>query len=57
MRGLKDLGLKKGFCPYFQQRRTEPVSNIVIMPYNYLMDLDLLSNIKVDIENSVIIID
>jgi regulator of telomere elongation helicase 1 len=57
MKELKEMGIFKGFCPYFQQRRTEPISNIVIMPYNYLMDMDLLSRTKIDLSDAVILID
>lgn len=38
---LEDLGLKgrtDGFCPFFYERSSKNIANLILMPYNYLFD-------------------
>jgi Rad3-related DNA helicase len=54
---LREAGRQKGFCPFFQQRKAESSSQVVIMPYNYFMDIELLKTNKFELADSVIVID
>ena len=35
---LKDFGIKNGICPYFFERQRKEVADIILMPYNYLLE-------------------
>lgn len=47
----------KTCCPYYLSREAIPISDIIFMPYNYLIDLQMHKNFKFNLSDSVIIID
>lgn len=44
-------------CPYYLQKNRAQFSDLILMPYNYLIDPKIRENFKVSYENSVIIMD
>lgn len=45
------------FCPYYHQANRITSADIIFMPYNYLLDANIRSNFKFDLNKSIIIID
>jgi len=37
-------GKLEGFCPFFYERFSKAISNIVLIPYNYLFDRKVWTN-------------
>lgn len=57
---IEDLvlaGQKKKCCSYFVSRELIPGADIVFMPYNYLLDPTARKANKVDLNNTIIILD
>ncbi|KRX03204.1 P-loop containing nucleoside triphosphate hydrolase [Pseudocohnilembus persalinus] len=54
---LKDLGRQKTFCPYFHSRRVKDVCDIILLPYNYLLDANSFPVFNIDLKDCVIIFD
>lgn len=57
---IEDLHIagKEGlFCPYFAMKERLSGADIIMMPYNYLIDQKIRENFDVNFTNSVIIID
>jgi fanconi anemia group J protein homolog len=56
---LYDLGVKKRCCPYFLSRDTEITlrSQVVFLPYNYIMDPFIRSTLPFDMKECTVIID
>ena len=44
-------------CPYFQQRKRSEYADLVIMPYNYLIDTGIRANMEISFKDTVVIID
>ena len=44
-------------CPYYLQKNRVEFADIILMPYNYLIDAKIRENFKIDYANSIIIID
>lgn len=51
------MGRKNKICPYFYSRESSTTADLVLMPYNYLLDSSIRASLKLDWENSVIIFD
>lgn len=51
------LGNHRKICPYFHSREFCASSDIVLLPYNYLLDGNIRSSVKVDWTNAIIIFD
>ena len=51
------LGEKHKICPYYLQKNRAQYSDLILMPYNYLVDSKIRDNYKIDFANSIIIID
>ncbi|KAJ1610589.1 DNA repair helicase [Cryptosporidium canis] len=45
------------FCPFYAAREIESVCNIVLLPYNYLLDSITRQNLKIDLNNTILILD
>ncbi|POM84582.1 Helicase C-terminal domain protein [Cryptosporidium meleagridis] len=45
------------FCPFYATREIESVCNVVLLPYNYLLDSITRQNLKIDLNNTVLILD
>ncbi|KAH8739379.1 helicase [Cryptosporidium ryanae] len=58
---LKSLALSSSgssyFCPFYATREIESVCNVVLLPYNYLLDSITRQNLKIDLRNSILILD
>ncbi|KMV65916.1 Rad3-like DNA repair helicase [Encephalitozoon cuniculi EcunIII-L] len=55
---LKEMGEKKGICPYYLVRRSIPVCDCIIYPYNYLIDPRICAIVSSELgPNSVVIFD
>jgi regulator of telomere elongation helicase 1 len=51
------LGKMHHSCPYFLMKDRISQCDLAILPYNYILDSDLRSQVKLSIENAVIIFD
>ena len=54
---LHRMGRYNKVCPYYLQKNRAEYADIILMPYNYLVDKRIRDNFKIDFENSIIIID
>ncbi|KAF7677269.1 Fanconi anemia group J protein [Astathelohania contejeani] len=54
---LKKEGKKCSGCPYYASRIMADKSEVIFAPYNYLIDSNIRSNMSINLENSIIIID
>lgn len=57
---IEDLivaGRKRRCCPYFVSRELIPDADIVFMPYNYLLDPKARKANKVELNNTIVILD
>ena len=44
-------------CPYYLQKNRVECADIILMPYNYLIDSKIRENFKIDYANTIVIID
>ena len=51
------VGYKDRVCPYFYTRELSALADIVLLPYNYLLDNSIRATLKLDWQNSIIIFD
>ena len=57
---IEDLylqGINHWVCPYYLQKNRAAESDMILMPYNYIIDPKIRENYKIDFENSIIILD
>jgi Rad3-related DNA helicase len=54
---LHALGKKHTVCPYYLQKTRVQCADLVLMPYNYLIDPKIRENFKIDYTNAIIIMD
>ena len=54
---LVKIGKQHRCCPYFLSKHLMQTSDIIFMPYNYILDPQLRKANQVELENSVIILD
>ena len=54
---LLEVGRKNEFCPFYLTRKLAEGVDIVFCPYNYLVDPSVRSQIGLDLQDSIIIID
>lgn len=53
----KNIGYDDRMCPYFYTREVSVNADLILLPYNYLLDNSIRATLKVDWQNSVIIFD
>ena len=54
---LHKLGEVTNLCPYFLQKDRLQYADLILMPYNYLIDERIRENFDIDYKNCIIIID
>ena len=54
---LNALGKKDKICPYFFSREASTNADLILLPYNYLVDASIRATLKVMWENAIIIFD
>jgi regulator of telomere elongation helicase 1 len=54
---MHKLGKQHVACPYYLQKIRVQFSDLILMPYNYLIDPKIRENFKINFENSIIIMD
>ncbi|KRT78296.1 helicase [Oryctes borbonicus] len=54
---LVTLGTKHKFCPYYMSRELKLESDIIFMPYNYLLDPKAKRAFGIELNNNIIILD
>ncbi|KAA8490889.1 Regulator of telomere elongation helicase 1 [Porphyridium purpureum] len=54
---LVDIGRSHRACPYYLSRKIEKEAEIILLPYNYLIDPSVRDALKSDFANDVIILD
>ena len=54
---LHKLAHKENFCPYYLNRMRSGKADIVLMPYNYIVDGRIRDRLKIDLRDDILIID
>uniref|UniRef100_A0A0P4WD16 Regulator of telomere elongation helicase 1 homolog n=1 Tax=Scylla olivacea TaxID=85551 RepID=A0A0P4WD16_SCYOL len=54
---LVKMGKKRAFCPYYMSRELKRDSDIIFMPYNYLLDPKTRKAHGVELEGNIVIFD
>lgn len=54
---LHDLGKSNHLCPYFLQKERVKSADLILMPYQYLIDEKIRENFDIDYKNSIVIVD
>ena len=54
---LKDIAKKRKFCPFFFEREKSIHSDLIFLPYNYIFDPSIKKRMKIQMNNSILIID
>lgn len=54
---LVKIGKSCKACPYFMARKLSQQADAVFLPYNYILDAKLLKAFKLDMANSIVILD
>lgn len=54
---LVTIGKKCTACPYYLSREIATTADIIFMPYNYLLDPRILKSFKINLNDSVVILD
>ena len=54
---MKKIGENSNFCPFYFQRKKKEIADIIFLPYNYVFDQKLLRILKINLTNSILIID
>ena len=54
---MYSLGQKSSFCPFYFQRNKKDFADIIFLPYNYIFENKLRNILKLNLKNSVILID
>lgn len=57
MEDLVREGRKNGFCPYFHERDAAKDADVVLMPYNYVLDPSLHRQLPFDLAQCILIVD
>lgn len=54
---LGRIGRRLNCCPFYVSKEKIKVADIVFMPYNYLLDPNIRLSTKIDLKNSIVILD
>lgn len=54
---LADLGKEDKVCPYFFSRENSTRADLILLPYNYLMEASIRATMKVEWNNAIVILD
>jgi regulator of telomere elongation helicase 1 len=54
---LHKLGNRAGVCPYFLQKERAKHADLILMPYQYLIDQKIRENFDINYNNAVVIVD
>ncbi|KAK7200228.1 helicase [Novymonas esmeraldas] len=57
MEDLVREGSRGGFCPYFHERDAAKTADVVLMPYNYVLDASLRRQLPFELQGCILIID
>ncbi|KPA80696.1 putative helicase [Leptomonas pyrrhocoris] len=57
MEDLVREGRKSGFCPYYHERDAAKDADLVLMPYNYVLDPSLHKQLPFDLAHCILIVD
>lgn len=54
---LKRWGITNATCPYYYSKEIMPMSDIVFMPYNYIIDAVVRKSLGIDLTDAIVIVD
>ncbi|XP_065057584.1 regulator of telomere elongation helicase 1-like [Rhopilema esculentum] len=54
---LGKLGKQQGVCPYFMSRELKTNADLILMPYNYVLDFKTRKSHGVDLNNTIVLLD
>lgn len=57
MEDLVREGRRNGFCPYYHERDAAKEADVVLMPYNYVLDPSLHKQLPFDLAHCILIVD
>jgi len=50
-------GIANKWCPYFHSRRIKDIADVLLMPYNYLLQPSTTPAFRIELSNCIIIFD
>lgn len=54
---IREVGKRDRVCPYFYTRELSTTADLILLPYNYLMDASIRKTLQINWINSVVIFD
>jgi regulator of telomere elongation helicase 1 len=54
---LVESGKKFKHCPFFRMRKTQPTADLVLLPYNYILDPKIREMYSVKLQGNILIFD
>jgi Rad3-related DNA helicase len=54
---VQEVGRRDKVCPYFYTRDSSEAADLVLLPYNYLLDSSIRSSLKLNWQHAVVIFD
>lgn len=54
---LTTLGKENSLCPYYLAKSRLAANDIVVVPYQYILDPDLRKSLQINLKSSIIIFD
>ena len=54
---IRKQGVSKGVCPFYGMRMVLPGTDLVVVPYNYVLDRDIRDALGIELEGAVVIFD
>ncbi|KAI9156058.1 hypothetical protein H9P43_009168 [Blastocladiella emersonii ATCC 22665] len=54
---MRDLGLKSRGCPYFASRTLAETADLILCPYNYLLDPQIRASMGIKLDNAIVVLD
>ncbi|UMM13126.1 hypothetical protein L5515_001560 [Caenorhabditis briggsae] len=51
------IGTQNSICPYFMSRQRSETAELILLPYNYIIDPKMRRRYKLDLKNSIVIFD
>lgn len=54
---LAKLGRKHNVCPYFISKEMQTEADIILLPYNYLIDPSSRKSLNIDLKGSILVFD
>lgn len=54
---LQTMGQKHSHCPFFMNRELQKTADLVLMPYNYILDPKIREVYNINVQGNIVIFD